>query len=368
MQFLSRLVPASAPAAAKDDVAPMQAHAADDAAPTEHSPGAAEAAAAVAAIEADLAASFEQMTRVEHEPVSPAKLQLKAGIGKVMAQQQIVRLGFRGEKHFEQEGTDAVLFNTVPAWISFEKISGYRYRRITSIADTADDFELYTEGVSFYGSPGASGWADKIGDVAIHYMSAEWAVFSKIFPFPEQSVARETHEDVLLLGSTRHVMLTPICAYSITQGGLGARDTGIACLGGEGGILKKAYSVDSVPQEVLRRLYLTWGHEESDYAVETVRFKFELHAVLEAHVSAGEKAKRWLGSIATRIGGHKVVHEHWVRYPALPLEPWYFTQLLATATSATEDEQRTRAIMEAQPTPRGESSDAVAVEIGALNA
>ena len=179
MQFLSRLVPASAPAAAKDDVAPMQAHAADDAAPTEHSPGAAEAAVAVAAIEADLAASFEQMTRVEHEPVSPAKLQLKAGIGKVMAQQQIVRLGFRGEKHFEQEGTD-VLFNTVP--------HGSPLRRflVTAIKDHihrghSRRLELYTEGVSFYGSPGASGWADKIGDVAIHYMSAEWAVF-KIFP------------------------------------------------------------------------------------------------------------------------------------------------------------------------------------------
>ena len=82
------------------------------------------------------------------------------------------------------------------------------------------------------------------------------------------------------------------------------------------------------------------------------------------------KSLGWLGSLAQRVSGHKVVHEHWMRYPALPLEPGYYAQLLATATSATEDEQRTRAIMEPQPTPRagGTTGESVAVAIGDLNA
>ena len=83
--------------------------------------------------------------------------------------------------------------------------------------DPDDEFELYNEGVAFYGVPGASGWADGIGDVAVHYMGARWAVFSKIFPFSEQGAAREAHEDVLLLGTAKHVMLTPHCAYRIGE-------------------------------------------------------------------------------------------------------------------------------------------------------
>ena len=108
----------------------------------------------------------------------------------------------------------------MPPWITYARISGYRYRQITSVADPDDEFELYHEHVSFYGVPGASGWADRIGDVAIHYLGPHWAVFSKVFPFHEQTAACDAHEDVLLLGSTRHVMLTPHCAYRIGAAGL----------------------------------------------------------------------------------------------------------------------------------------------------
>lgn len=376
MQSFFSFTPATASAAAapgEDELVSVQGGASEE---DEGDADAEAEQAAVTELEAGLDAAFERMSQIEQEAAapavgpSPAKLQLKQGIGKVVAQQQIVKRGFYGEKHFEQEGSDAMLFSDVPSWIKFEKISGYRYRLVTLLADAADEFELYNEGVAFYGSPGASGWADKIGDVAIHYLSSKWAVFSKIYPFPEQSIARETHEDVLLLGSTRHVMLTPCCAYAISEGGLADRSTRLSCLGGEGGLLKRSYTVDSVPTEVLRRLYLTWGHDKSDYAVETTRFQFDLQTVLEAKDGAADKAKRWLGSLAQRVSGHKVVHEHWMRYPALPLEPGYYAQLLATATSATEDEQRTRAIMEPQPTPRagGTTGESVAVAIGDLNA
>ena len=67
------------------------------------------------------------------------------------------------------------------------------HSQITTIVDPDDELELYNEGVAFYGVPGASGWADCIGDVAIHYLGPKWAVFSKIFPFAEQAEAREAH-------------------------------------------------------------------------------------------------------------------------------------------------------------------------------
>ena len=169
-------------------------------------------ASAIAEIEADLQPSFDAMKSIEKS--SPLK-QLRAGIDSVMKQQAIIKHGFLGGHHFEQEGCDALLFGSVPPWIQFSRISGYRYRRITAIVDPDDEWELYHEGVAFYGVPGASGWADSIGDVAIHYMGPTWAVFSKVFPFAEQSEAREAHEDMLLLGASKHVMLTPCCAYRI---------------------------------------------------------------------------------------------------------------------------------------------------------
>ena len=43
-----------------------------------------------------------------------------------------------------------------------------------------------------------------------------------------------------------------------------------------------------------------------------------------------------------------------MRYPAEPLEPSYYAQLLATASSMSEEEQRARAVMEPRETPRGD--------------
>ena len=128
--------------------------------------------------------------------------------------------------------------------------------QLNSIVDPDDEFELFNEGVSFFGVPGASGWADRIGDVAIHYLGPKWAVFSKVFPFAEQSEAREAHEDVLLLGSTKHVMLTPHCAHRIGSSGLDDPATEVTCLNADGGPTR-TYQVAKLPPEVPRRLYLT---------------------------------------------------------------------------------------------------------------
>jgi hypothetical protein len=94
---------------------------------------------AVAQIEEDLRSTFidmeERTSQYEGAPskkASPALLSLKSQINNVMQQQRIVSLGFQGVKHFEQEGADAMLFGDVPAWITFERISGYRYRMVRS--------------------------------------------------------------------------------------------------------------------------------------------------------------------------------------------------------------------------------------------
>ena len=166
-------------------------------------------------LEEDLLETFQALEKFE-EAAKPLD-QLRGSIKKVQRQQAIIKHGFMAAHHFEEEGADAVLFDDVPPWISYSRISGYRYRLVMKVADPDDEFELYNEGVAFYGVPGASGWADGIGDVAVHYMGARWAVFSKIFPFSEQGAAREAHEDVLLLGTAKHVMLTPHCAYRIGE-------------------------------------------------------------------------------------------------------------------------------------------------------
>merc|ERR1711988_1132700 len=83
----------------------------------------------------------------------------------------------------EPEGSNALLFATVPAWIHYKKIPGCRYRLITGIHDSGDETDSIKQGISFLGYPGGSGWAEKIGDVAIHFISAKWAIFSKILPF-----------------------------------------------------------------------------------------------------------------------------------------------------------------------------------------
>jgi len=87
----------------------------------------------------------------------------------------------------EPEGSDALQFRGVPKWISYQHIRGFRYRQIVGIHDPGDFVETAHEHVTYFGFPGASGWAANIGCVALHYMGDGWFVFSKIFPFPEQA-------------------------------------------------------------------------------------------------------------------------------------------------------------------------------------
>lgn len=327
----------------------------------------------VLSFEADLEDTFAKMDALapptDAEASSPALRKFSLAISSVAAQQTVVKQF--AENHFEKEGADAVLFRTVPSWISFERISGCRYRKVTKIQDTDDEFEHYQEHVELFGHPGASGWADAIGDVAIHYMGNGWAVFSKIFPFEEQADARAAHEDALLLGSTKHVMLTPSCVYRIEGvGGLLKPDAIVSCLTGEGRLGGKVTTVAKLPRPVTFRLFLTWGHEASEYAMEVKRFRYELRSLLdgEENVSLTTKATRVLSGLAARFanGGRARVEEHWVRYPAAPLTPSYYAQLLATATSQTWDEVATRELTE-HHTPRGGVDDANAkVDINVL--
>ena len=331
-------------------------------------------AAAVTEIEADLQSTFEEMHVAEERmsqsaPAEPSAALLKFGesIQTVVKQQKLVNAFM--QKHIEAEGADAVLFPDVPDWIRFGRITGYRYRILRSIRDPDDEFELYNEGITFFGSPGASGWADKIGDVAVHYMTPRWAVFSKIFPFAEQAASREAHEDVLLLGSTTHVMLTPVCAWRVGAGGLREPSASLACLTGDGSLAsRRETTVSRAPAHVLDRLYLTWGHGSSDFALETSALQPpNLQLLLSTPETTASHAKRLIGGFFRNFtsGGKPPVHEEWMRYPAVPLEPTYYATLLATASSMSEEEQRARAMIEPRATPRGDQPQNVRIDVDA---
>ena len=265
-------------------------------APAAAAPAAADPA--VLAFESDLEGTFANMDAYADSVTttaspSQALTRFSMAISTISTQQAVMR-SF-AEKHFEKEGSDALLFREVPKWIKYDRISGYRYRivraalspshslpplapprrqgrgfggggdahggghaqpaaeaaaacapgrrlshsrrpaslahaQVTSVQDPSDAFESFHDHVESIGFPGASGWADSIGDVAIHYLGRNWAVFSKVYPFAEQADARAAHSDVLLLGSTQHVMVTPMCAYRIGAEGLQQKTTAVDCL------------------------------------------------------------------------------------------------------------------------------------------
>ena len=87
--------------------------------------------------------------------------------------------------------------------------------------------------------------------------------------------------------------------------------------------------------------------------------QFSLQAVLDERETFSHKMKARMGSLVGRLanGGRQPVAEHWMRYPAGPLEPSYYAHLLATASSMSEEEQRARAMMEPRETPRGAAND-----------
>ena len=172
----------------------------------------------------------------------------------------------------EAEGSDALLFATVPPWIRFKRIPGCRYRMVTGIHDSGDETDALALGINFLGFPGGSGWASRIGDVAIHYLSAKWVIFSKVLPFPEQAEARDQHEDVLLLGTAADVCQTPGCASLVGTGGLASPQTPVRLITSEG-IRELTIPVAKLSKHVRWRLYLTWGHESEPYAGEVAGFK-----------------------------------------------------------------------------------------------
>lgn len=268
-----------------------------------------------------------------------------AALRQAVQASAIVSKGFGAlSRTYENEGSDALLFFSVPNWISFAKISGCRYRQVTNVVDGAvDEFEEAQQGVTFFGFPGASGWADKIGDVAVHYLHAEWAVFSKVFPFNEQVLSREQHEDMLLLGSTNHVMLTPGCVRSIGPSGIRGTDTMVTLLNSEGSIAdERTCSAANLPKGVAHRLWLTWGHKEGHFASEVAHFERPLSELLDEVEPWSKKAKRFfLNLVSVRMK----VAERWIRYPGAPLDPSYYQQMLATVVNMSPAEEVARLLM-----------------------
>ena len=125
--------------------AQQQEHSSDD-----EDDAAAEAAAqiAVTTIEADLQGVFEQMqvceemlssTKPEQKMPSAAMIKFNESINTVVKRNKVLNAFTR--QHHEQEGSDAVLFDTVPSWIPFTRISGYRYRLVMN-ASASSDFDV----------------------------------------------------------------------------------------------------------------------------------------------------------------------------------------------------------------------------------
>ena len=76
--------------------------------------------------------------------------------------------------------------------------------------------------------------------------------------------------------------------------------------------------------------------------------------MIQAPERRATQARRKVGALLHRFasGGRPAVTEQWMRYPAEPLEPSYYAQLLASAAGMSEEEQRARAMMEPRETPR----------------
>ena len=68
--------------------------------------------------------------------------------------------------HDEREGASAMMFRTVPSWVSYRRIPQCRYRQVLTIRDPGDEIDGIRSGVKFLGYPGGAGWARNIGSVA----------------------------------------------------------------------------------------------------------------------------------------------------------------------------------------------------------
>eukprot|EP00964_Phaeocystis_antarctica_P140946 scaffold105885_cov48-Phaeocystis_antarctica.AAC.4 len=264
-----------------------------------------------------------------------------------------------GRRVHESEGSDALLFRHVPAWIRYRRIEGFRYRLVTAIVDPVDAADSMHSGATFLGFPGASGWADKIGSVALHYRGKDWFVFSKILPFPEQRGEIDEHEDVLLLGSTKHVMMVPECIYRAPEPlGIGtSRVTTIKCMG----LSARHTVVGRLSPFVLRRGYLAWGHPQTGFAESVAACSKVTTEELQRRM--GTWWRRLLAHVrclADQAFGLLQVEERLSRYPHDPLEPQYYESLLACANRQDPAEERARALM------RGRADDPAAAPAAAV--
>ena len=328
--------------------------------------------------DAALLESLDRLAALSHRPAGGGSEAAKpaafksSGFAKLRAHHEaslILKHGFGAKEHvYEKEGSDSILFASVPDWIKFKPIRGCRYRQVVGISDPDpdDDWAHQKAGVRFIGYPGASGWADKIGDVAVHYMhEGEWAVFSRLYPFNEQSSSKEAHEDVLLLGSAKNVMITPACVQNIGPEGLSNPATVVELLNAEGSPDRRAVHASDLPSAVKFRLYMTWGHADSPFKTEVLRHERKLDEV----ASEPERMPHKLSRLFQSWGGARIkVKENWNRYPELPLDPAYYNQLLAVTTSMTTDEEVTRELLQPEPSKPSSSASTgqVSVEIDAL--
>jgi hypothetical protein len=274
----------------------------------------------------------------ERRGLTPAKLKWRGAL-----QAHTLASKFAQRVH-ESEGSDALLFRHVPAWIRYRRIEGFRYRLVTAIVDPVDAADSMHSGATFLGFPGASGWADKIGSVALHYRGKDWFVFSKILPFPEQRGEIDEHEDMLLLGSAKHVMMVPECIYRAPEPlGVGtSRVTTIKCMG----LSARQTVVGRLSPFVLRRGYLAWGHPQSGFAESVAACSKVTTEQLQRRM--GTWWRRLLARVrclTDQAFGLLQVEERLSRYPHAPLEPQYYESLLACANRQDPAEERARALM-----------------------
>ena len=284
------------------------------------------------------------------EKVSSPWLQVRRQIGPGLRMSAMSRLIDQVPR--EAEGSDALLFSTVPRWISFKLIPGCRYRMVTGIHDSGDETDSLALGINFLGYPGGSGWANRIGDVAVHYLSAKWVIFSKILPFPEQAEARELHEDVLLLGAATDVWQTTGCALQVGTAGLGDPQTPVRLITSEG-VRELTVPAAKLSKHVRWRLYLSWGHESEPYAEEVARFRLtaeELQEPDEAPVRHWLLHRLYVGLL--QLNGRLKVDELLERLPIKPVDPTYYRRLLTVSCDQTVDEIDARALSQPRPSAR----------------
>lgn len=217
-----------------------------------------------------------------------------------------------------------------------------------------------------------------------------------MYPFHEQATNLAAHEDVLLLGPAKHVMLTPCCVRSIGAGSLGAGGTEVALLDSEGSPIEKVschggmrrghvlgacgrgmmhgqgawwmgmgiqlthactlpprqvVPASKLPSAATFRLYLTWGHKDSPFHEEVAPFERPLSQMMaeQREESVWSRASRFL---QTKVGGRIQPPEQWMRYPGAPLDPSYYAQLLALDAAMSAEEEAARDLLQPEPSHR----------------